>query len=225
MIWDFNGVIVDDEPVHFRAFRQVLDQEGMALDESQYFDRYLGLDDWGCFTTVLRDGGRAATEDEVDALVDRKSAVYLEMLDEVSLFAGAAELVRALAEEVPQAIASGARKQEIEAVVRKAGIADCFRAVVSADDVEQGKPNPEGYLKALSRLRESAPSVVAERTVVIEDAPHGIAAAKAAGMKCVAVTTSRGRDALGAADRVVERLTDLSAPALLALARGEGEGR
>lgn len=220
VIWDFNGVIVDDEPVHFRAIREVLHQDGIALDEAEYFDRYLGLDDWGCFTAALDDRGRTTGASEIDALVARKSEIYLAMLDQVRLFPGAADLIAALAKRVPQAIASGARQREIEAVLRQEGLAECFSAVVSADAVERGKPDPEGYLTALDRLREADASVEAARTVVIEDAPHGIAAAKAAGMMCVAVTTSRAREDLGAADHVVERLIDLSPSDLLALAGG-----
>jgi HAD superfamily hydrolase (TIGR01509 family) len=196
VIFDFNGVIVDDEPLHHRAFRQVVGD----LDEATYFEKYLGLDDWGFFRAYY------GIED-VDDLVERKAAAYLEHIDEARLIDGAAELIRSLS--VPMAIASGARTHEIEAILDRAGLRDRFDAIVSADDVDDGKPSPSCFLTALARLAEKH-EVLARQTVVIEDAPHGIDAAKAAGMACIAVARSRARADLARADLIVGRLSELN---------------
>lgn len=217
IIFDFNGVIVDDEHLHYRAFAQVLQEDGLTLTEREYFEHYLGLDDRGFFRQALSDKWRRPpAAAEVRALVERKADVYLELLGDdpatLPLFPGVVELVRRSAEHLPLAINSGARRREIELILERAGLRDCFPVVVSADEVEEGKPSPEGYLTALRRVRrevEGCRDVQPAQCLVIEDAPHGIAAAHAAGMRCVAVASSRPKSELAAADAVVERLEEL----------------
>ncbi len=212
VIWDFNGVVIDDEHVHYAAFAELLAAEGHTLTEARYYEHYLGLDDWGFFRTALRDlRGTAPSEEEVDALVERKADVYARLLGpDFELIPGAEALIRATARVARMAIASGARRREIEAVLDRFALRDCFVALVSADEVEHGKPDPEGYRKAFAALQAVEPSLVESECCVIEDAPNGIRAAHAAGLRCLAVATSRTRAELGEADAVVDRLVGLT---------------
>lgn len=217
VIFDFNGVVIDDEELHFRAFARLFEEQGLSLTHDEYFTRYLGLDDKGCVAAVIADKTEEApTTDNKMKLVERKGEIYLEELEgKMRLFPGVVDLVRRLSAKLFLAIASGARKHEIELVIEKAGVQDCFFAVVSADEVSSGKPDPEGYLKAFERLRGRRPEASDLETsecLVIEDAPNGIKAAHAAGMACVAVTNSCKREALeqAGADLIFESLEDVS---------------
>lgn len=216
VIWDFNGVVIDDEDVHGGAFARVLADLGLEFTLERYYERYLGLDDWGFFRAALRDlRGCEPGEAEVDGLVERKAEVYASLLGpDFELIPGAEALIRATAAAGPIAIASGARRREIEAVLERFGLADCFSAVVSADEVENGKPDPEGYRKAFEALRARHPELRPADCLVIEDAPPGIRAAHAAGMRCVAVATSRNRDELREAEAVIDTLVGFDADRL-----------
>lgn len=214
MIWDFNGVIIDDEHIHRVAFDRVLSQLGLRLTEAEYFERYLGLSDWTMLSRSLTDKrGTAPAQDEVDALVKTKGDVYLELIaDGFELIDGAPELVRAVAAHVPMAVNSGARRIEVETILERSDLRRYFKAIVTADDVERGKPDPQGYLRAAELL-----GIAAADCVVIEDAPPGIVAAHAAGMKCVAVTTGQSASALSEAELVVAGPAALTAERLLQL--------
>src|SRR2546421_11757333 len=156
IIFDFNGVIVDDEPLHLELIRCVLAQEDVAITDEDYRDKYLGFDDRGCFVAALADIGReqlAANTNFINDLIARKAALYLRAIDErCLLFPGAVELVQRLAARFPLAIASGALRHEIELVLARARIRDCFHAIIAAEDVSECKPHPEGYVKALAAL-------------------------------------------------------------------------
>ena len=212
IILDFNGVVVDDEPLHFRAVQSTLAEVGEAFEESDYFERYFGFDDAECLATALADRGRPPIgADAVAELVARKSEHYLALIaDGVPLFPGIPAFVTAAAARCPLAIASGARRTEIEHILQQVGLRQHFSALASADDVPNGKPHPGVYLEAARRL-----GVAPARCVAIDDAPHGIRAARAAGMRCVAVTTSRPAGELVEADRTVASLQDVDPGALL----------
>jgi beta-phosphoglucomutase len=197
VIFDFNGVLVDDEHVHFELFREVLAVEGIALDEAAYHDRYLGFDDRGCFSAVLIDSGRAAPTDLVDALIARKAIRYTEVAEtSLRFFPSAAETVRALSEVYPVAICSGALRAEIEYALKRMGVRDCVASITSAEDTERCKPDPEGYLIALDRLRSGIPDLDSGSCLVIEDSLAGVAAARAAGMLAVGVTNTYSAEEL-----------------------------
>jgi HAD superfamily hydrolase (TIGR01509 family) len=195
VIFDFNGVIIDDEHHHFEAFRIVLAEEGISLTEPDYIGRYLGFDDRSMLAAVLESEGRSLPAAGLDQLVERKAEAYLKLLEAgIVLFPGAAELVEHLSFELPLAINSGARRHEIELTLQRSGLSGCFSVIVSADEVRTGKPDPEGYLTACQRLRESDPrcdDLEPAQCLVIEDAPSGIEAARSAGMVCLAVSHSR----------------------------------
>jgi len=215
IIFDFNGVIIDDEPLHFVAFRDTLAEEGMSMTEPEYYEGYLGIDDRTFFTRAYANKGRGVIEGEqLAAIIDRKGDAYLEQLDgKLRIFEGVEALAKAAGEHYPVAITSGARRREIEAVLEKAQLGHLFCEVVSADDMEKGKPDPEGYLRTYRLLCEKqtgCADLKPSECLVLEDSPAGIVAAHAAGMPCVAVATSRPASALTEAELVVTRLTELT---------------
>jgi HAD superfamily hydrolase (TIGR01509 family) len=208
-IFDFDGVIADSEPLHFAALRDTLAEAQVHITEEEYLKLYLAYDDRGALRRALQEHGRASGPEEVERLARRKSEVFLALLPEVPFFPGVPDLLRRLASEVPLAIASGALREEIEAILAAGGLGDAFRAIVGANEVAQGKPHPEPYLTAAARLEPFAPGLRPEDCVVFEDSMPGIAAALAAGMKVVAVTNSYPASKLGAAHRVVATLDGL----------------
>jgi beta-phosphoglucomutase len=216
-IFDFDGVLVNSEPLHYRAMRESLLADGIAIDEEEYARVYLAYDDRGAMRRAFEEHGVPFDLDLVDRAARRKAALFEAMLADIPFFPGVPELLRALAREVPVAIASGALRCEIESILEGAGLRDVFRAVIGADDVTQGKPHPEPYLAAMSRIAAGAPGLRPEECVVIEDSPPGIAAGLAAGMKVVAVSNSYPPPALAAAHRVVESLEGVRPSDLRAL--------
>lgn len=221
IIFDFNGVIVDDEPLHLELFRKVLLEEGIFLSDEDYHEKYLGYDDRGCFTAALCDNARtpdAADDAFIQELIERKAEYYRQAIQErMLLFPGVVELVRRSAEQYPLAIASGALRDEIEFVLQRGDLRDYFQVIVAAEDVSECKPDPEGYLKALARLNHLLQAEIqAHECLVIEDSIAGIEAAKAAGMRCVAVTNSYRADELQMADEIVESLVEMDTAQLFA---------
>jgi HAD superfamily hydrolase (TIGR01509 family) len=213
VIFDFDGVIVDSEPLHFRLFQRLLDEEGVPLTRPDYDAIYLGMDDRECFTEALSRHGKTAALPKVPDMIERKSRLLMEEIAEKPpVLPGAAELIRSLAARVPLGICSGALRREIEAMLDHAGIRSRFAGIVSAEDVSHGKPNPEGFIKALAllnRLAHPFPPIAPGACLVIEDSLAGIEGAKAAGMKCLAVGNSYPATALkrAGADRIVTALT------------------
>jgi HAD superfamily hydrolase (TIGR01509 family) len=213
VIFDFNGIIVDDEPIHFELFRRVFREEGIVLSEKDYYARYLGYDDRGAFMAGFRDNNRLLDSASLTALIDRKAAYYQEAIrNHVAIFPGVKSLVTKLAPILPLAVASGALRHEIETILTTAGLIQHFGAIVSAEDVTQGKPEPEIFLKALDALnhrsRREKP-IAAGDCVVIEDSKEGVCGARRAGMKCLAVTNSYSADVLNEADAVVKSLEEV----------------
>jgi beta-phosphoglucomutase len=212
VIFDFNGIIVDDEPIHFRLFQKVLGEEGIVLTEEAYYARYLGFDDRGAFTTAFRESQRLLDEAKLDELIARKAVYYQNAIrSQVAIFPGVVNLVAALADNVPLAVASGALRHEIKTILATAGLLDRFRAIVSAEDVERGKPEPDIFLKALAALNHPSEEPLQPAScVVIEDSKEGIRGARRAGMKCLAVTNSHPAELLGEANVIVKSLEGVS---------------
>lgn len=210
VVLDFDGVIADTERLHFAAFRDVFARRGWGLDESAYFDRYLGFDDRGLVREFVADIGATVTDAESAALVDAKGQLFGQHLASTDiLFPGVKAAIEQLAARFPMAIASGALHHEIVAILRTAGLLDQFRAIVAADDVTATKPHPEPYLTAAERL-----GIAAAACVAVEDSAAGLEAARAAGMRTIGVTTTSPRPALAAADHIVSGLHEVS-PELL----------
>ena len=214
VIFDFNGIIVDDEPIHFELFQRVLNEEGLTLTESEYYARYLGFDDRGAFTAAFRDHAQPLPQSKLEDLIERKAAYYQEDIkNKMRVFPGVQSLIPILARELPLAIASGALRNEIDIILSSIGLRNEFCAIVSAEDVDRGKPEPEIFLKALAQLNTSfggRPAISASECLVIEDSKEGVRGARRAGMKCLAVTNSHPPELLAQADRVTDTLEGIS---------------
>jgi HAD superfamily hydrolase (TIGR01509 family) len=217
IVFDFDGVIANSEPLHFRAFREVLAGRGIDLKERDYYARYLGYDDAGAFHAIATDRGRTFSGEELLGLTAEK-AVRMEALEQDAsvLFPGAADTIRRAAAAVPLAIASGALGSEIRRVLDGADLTRYFRAIVAAGDTRASKPAPDPYQRAVALLAEAMhdPALPAAGCVAIEDSRWGIASARAAGLRTVAVTTSYGPDELAEADLVIGSVGDLDLASL-----------
>ncbi len=206
VVFDFDGVIADSEPLHLRALQEVIAPLGITLDRSEYYERYLGYDDVGAFRAIAEDRGVGVTIEDVRALIAAKSVVYQSLLTSAGvIYAGAPECVERLALEYPLGIASGALRHEIEAILRGGALDRHFRFIVASGDTPLGKPAPDPYLRAAA-LHGLQPSAC----VAIEDSRWGIESAQRAGMKCVGITHTYPASELGAADAIVERLDDFT---------------
>ncbi len=216
-VFDFDGVIVDSEPLHFRALRDALLADGVTITAQEYWGSYLAYHDRAAICLALEEHREPAPPERVTRIERHKVARFAELVPEVPVFDGARELVRALADELPLAIASGARHEEIEAILQGLGLRDAFAAIVGVDDVERAKPDPLPYLEAARRLAASAPGLAAAECVAFEDSPPGIVAALGAGMRVVGVAHSYQPDKLGIAHKVVPSLAGLTLDELRAL--------
>lgn len=221
IIFDFDGVLVDSEPVHLQAFTDVLASVGVRLSREEYVARYLGFDDYTCLKEAMRHHGVAYTDETIDAMVADKTRVLQKHLAEsVPPISGAAALVRAAAQAcVPLAVASGGLLREIEIGLETIGLRECFPVIVAAEHVRQTKPHPEAYLRAAELLGGHwGRRIEPRRCVAVEDSPVGIASAKAAGMKVLAVHTSYPPGDLHQADRVEADLSTVTLQTLRTLA-------
>lgn len=213
LILDFDGVVVDSEPIHLMGFQRVLAAVGVRLTRRDYYDKYLGYDDHDAILVAGTDHGVTFGEAEIARMKRAKTQLVQKAFREsIPPMPGAAELIAAAAEAgVPVAVCSGALREEIELASATVGVRQHLLRIVSAEDVRRGKPDPEGYLLTLERLREATGRPMRPpRCVVIEDSPAGIAAARAAGTRVLAVATSYAADALTGADRVAESLADVT---------------
>lgn len=225
-IFDFNGVLVDDEAVHLAAFREVLAPLGIEVDDATYAERYIGFDDAGAFTAILRDAGRSPTSEDIHRLIADKMPVYMRRIaTDLVIFPGAREIVSRRADKGVVGIVSGALRPEIEHALAVMGVRGAVSFIVSAEDTARCKPDPEGYLLGLRALGSEGggkPGSDIAGVVVIEDSLAGIEAARAAGLRCAAVAHSYGADRLRAAGAyvVADRIAELTDDALDATGRG-----
>jgi beta-phosphoglucomutase len=202
LLLDYNGVIVQDEPLHFASFRDVLAQQGIALTERDYYASFLGLNDRVAFRKAFERAGRPSDEAAVEPFVRQKSKAYLDLAKrELHPVAGIGPFVRAVSEAARIAVVSGALGAEIPLGLERAGIADLVDVLVTSDDVRSTKPDPEGFRLALRRLADRS-GTREWRAVVVEDSLPGVGAARALGAGCVALTTSHEAAELKDADLV-----------------------
>jgi beta-phosphoglucomutase len=210
IVFDFDGVIADSEPLHFRGYRDVLAGIGVTLSEPDYYGKYLGFDDVGAFEAIGRDGGAAFSGGQVAELVARKAMRLEELERDVSvLFPGAADAIRRASSAMPIAIASGARGDEIRRVLAREGLLECFAVIVAAEDTAVSKPAPDPYLRAVALLTPHTGGVLhASDCLAIEDSHWGLDSARAAGLRTVAVTNTYRASQL-AADLIIPSLLDV----------------
>ena len=211
VIFDFDGVIVDSEPLHLRAFQRTVETLGLKLSPTDYYLRYLACDDKSFFRRFLEDNGQQYTEREIARLVKEKGICFEEMIGEdIRIFPGVVEFLETVRGRFHVAIGSGALTEEINLILRRKGLSEFFGFVIGADDTENPKPSPEVYLKCLERLRTDYDgTITAAQCVVFEDSPHGVLAAKRAGMRCVGISNSCSGDELGLADCVTESFSEI----------------
>ena len=200
VLWDLDGVLVDSTRFHYEAYRRLLGECGREISFDE-FCNLIGLRNEAILRRLLGELPPA----EVERLARRKEELFRGLIaGKVEALPGAAELARRLHEaRVPMAIVSSTPRANIELILGSLGLAEAFAVVVGAEDARRGKPHPEGFLAAAERL-----GVAPADCVVLEDAPEGIEGAKAAGMRCIGVASTRPPERLSEADLVVDRLDD-----------------
>ena len=192
LLLDFNGTLSDDEPLLCRIFQELFEDAGRPVTEEEYYDRLAGFSDAEIIRMWL---GR-----DDPALLRRKTVRYRELADGSTVSEEARAAVRWAAERAELAVVSGSAREEIEPVLEVAGVRDAFAVIVSVDDIRRSKPDPEGYLLALHLL-----GLEPRHAAAVEDSEAGVAAAKAAGLYCAAVTTTLPAERLSEADELAER--------------------
>lgn len=201
ILFDFDGVLVNSEMLHFRAFQRVGKDAGIEISEDDYFRDVIGFDDRGGWRQLAATKGLALDSGSLLGLLAYKAQVTRELIAERKFAAlpGVEPLVRGLWRHYPLAIVSGALREEVESMLEGIGLRDCFRTIVAAEDVTNGKPDPEGYLAATVELaRLTGQPIEPANALVFEDAPRAIAGAKAVGFPTVGVPTHYGHDDLNA---------------------------
>jgi beta-phosphoglucomutase len=213
-------VLADSEPLHFRAFRDVLRDVGLSLTEEAYYARYLGYDDVGAVQAIAKDSGVTLSRAAVIDLVAQK-AVRLEALEHGTsvLFPGAREAVLRMAARGSVAIASGARREEIERALHREGLRSRFSVLVAAEDTAASKPDPAPYRRAVELLALQRAGLKPSECVAVEDSRWGLISARDAGLRTIAITHSYPAAALTEADAVIDHLDGLTEERLTALTR------
>ena len=225
VLFDFNGVLVDDEPLHMRLIQRVLGEEGIApFSEEEYWRHLVGLDDRAAFRELLEGAGESPDAPRLMRLIARKSSYYQESVrrDGYPYFPGAADLVRGLAATAAAphlGVVSGALRDEVEGALAQEGLREAFKVLVTAEDVAASKPDPEGYRRGIEGLNSIPPHpdrlLHPHEVLAIEDTRAGVQAARAAGLATLAVAHTYSFEELGEADRVIASIADLTVDDLL----------
>jgi beta-phosphoglucomutase len=211
IVFDFDGVLANSERIHLAALTQVLSGIGVTLTADDYFARYLGLDDAGAFELVAEEHALQLDAARIASLTEQKSVLFDEMITGADvLFPGARECVRRLAGRYPLGIASGALRHEIESLLAGAGLTECFDFIVASGETPRSKPYPDPYLRA-AELHGRPPAVC----LAIEDSRWGIESARAAGLRCIGITTSYPAQELPGADRIITALDEFTVELIL----------
>jgi beta-phosphoglucomutase len=212
VIFDFDGIIVDTEPLHYKAFQEILAPLGLGYSWDEYLRCYIGFDDRDAFREAFSRGGGQVDEQRLRDLIDEKAGAFQRAIASgVEPYPGVISLIRSIAGNLPLALCSGALPSDIHPILKQLGIDNAFDVIVTATDVQASKPAPESYLLAVARLRTLFPEngIVAGNCLAIEDTPAGIASAGGADLKVLAVTNSYPGESLGGADKVVSSLVGI----------------
>jgi HAD superfamily hydrolase (TIGR01509 family) len=210
IVFDFDGVLADSEPLHLRAYQQVLSRFGVTLSRDDYYTNYLGYDDEGVFAQLTARHGIQVDDRGIRELIDEKTRVFDTTIEAgiesgAILYPGAAACIELMASRYPLGIASGALRHEIEAILRGARLEQYFQFIVASGETAEGKPAPDPYRRA-AELH----SLPASQCVAIEDSRWGIESAKSAGLACVGITTTYSSEYLTAADRIIASLDEFT---------------
>lgn len=212
VIFDFDGVIADSEPTHFRAFNEVLAPHGLEITWEEYEETYIGFDDRDALREVFKAHKKKLPSKELAHLIEEKAAIFQRCIanGEIEPLPGAVELVKSIPVRLPVALCSGALREDIDPIIESMGIANAFSVIVTAEDTKKSKPDPAPYALTIEKLGIEDPSTA----IAIEDTPAGVMSAKGAGLKVLAVSNSFDRDFLMEADAVTDSLENVSRPAL-----------
>ncbi|MEX0774116.1 MAG: HAD family phosphatase [Phycisphaeraceae bacterium] len=212
IIFDFDGVLCDSEPLHYQAFLRVACDFGRTFTYPQYVERYIGYDDRDAFGAMLEEAGRfdeAHNGEHIARLVAQKGDAFEAVVREgVQTFPGTQQFVERVARQVPVAIASGATRRDIDLILRSLDFAATFAPIITADQVQRSKPDPQTYALAAARMAELHPQLhlAPANCLAIEDTPAGIESARAAGLMTLGITTTGTAAALHRAGRVIPSL-------------------
>jgi beta-phosphoglucomutase len=224
VVFDFDGVLADSEPVHLQVFQVVLAQIGVTLTDEEYYAQYLGYSDRDAFAHVLRDRGVSIDDAQLETLLDTKKRLFPEAIGDHALYPGAADCIARVAAAVPVAIASGALRHEIELILDRSGLRARFPIIVAAGETPQSKPAPDPYARAFELLREGGAIAASARpadVVAIEDSEWGLQSARGAGLRTIGVLTSYTADRLPSAEMVRPSIADVTLADLEALVASE----
>jgi len=212
VIFDFDGVIVDTEMLHLKAFNIALADYKIEISKEQYYKEMLGLSDSDLFKTIVAKNFPTSGEEKLNELLEQKKAAFGDLMKtECRVISGVREFLDMLkAEKIPMAICSGALLDEIKTILQANGLGGYFEVIVSAEEVKRGKPFADGFLLTLRKLNEiMRPKILAAHCVVIEDSHWGLIAAQKAGMKTIAVTNSYEEKELSIADKITDSLSKI----------------
>jgi beta-phosphoglucomutase len=220
VIFDFDGVIVDSELLHFRAFNKIAAQFNIEIPKEQYFADFLGLNDREVFEILVDNHKLTDYKDKTEQLVEQKTAVFKQLAaSEGQIIDGVPDFLAMLDDNrIPMSICSGALEAEIIQILKASSLTDYFTTIVAADHVTKGKPDPQGFLLALEQLNEASHAQIQpSECIVVEDSIWGLQGARNAGMHPLAVTNTYRAETLKPAEMVVDRLSDLKISDLQAL--------
>lgn len=230
ILFDFNGVIINDESIHEALLADLLLGENLRAQPGEFAELCLGRSDRACLTDLLTRRGRVVSEKDLQRLLAQKSAAYqarLRQLDSLPIYPGLFELIeRCRTAGLKLAVVSGALGQEVAAVLARLGLTDQFSVVVAGDDITASKPQPDGYRLAVARLNAAEPSLDLQPSdcLAIEDSLAGLQAAKAAGISVVGVAHTYPFHMLQRqANWVIDRLADLELERIISMFAGQGE--
>jgi HAD superfamily hydrolase (TIGR01509 family) len=213
VIFDFDGIITDSEILHLRAFNQSLAPYGIEITTKDYYTNYLGFSDFDCYKALIENNLLKIDEDQIDGIIKEKSKIFEDLTKtEGRTIEGVPDFLQMLKQNnIPMAICSGSLLTEIELMLEESGLRHFFTTIVSAEQVKNGKPHPEGFLLSLKKLNKMChPPIAADECIVIEDSHWGLRAGKDAGMHTVAVTNSYEADQLSLAEKIVSHLNELT---------------
>ena len=204
ILFDFNGVIIDDEPLQMAAYQDVLREQGIELTEGDYYSA-LGMDDKTFVRAAFERARQTLTDDVLKVVLDAKGVRHRKLIeDELPLFPGVVTFLKATARQFSLGLASMASPTEIQYVLERSRLLSLFTTIVTAEDVNACKPAPDCYLTALERLNdkrvaERREPLPARECLVIEDSPPGIESGRQAGMRTLGITNTVSAEQLRAA--------------------------